>query len=262
MTAFGAELPDGSRETFVLRQHNAYDPHSAAREFRLLRLLEEAGLPVPPPVHLEPERNRFVANYLEGRPEASPTDVPGFLDRYATMLARIHGTDLSRFDLSFLPPQSCGYGPRRTEPNETMRETEVRNALESLSPIVRSNPPVLRHGDFWPGNVLWQDGEISGVIDWEEALVGEPLADLAIARLDLLWILGLDAMDGFTERYQTRTDLNLTDLPYWDLCASLRPMPNLHEWAPNYPGLGRSDVTEATMHRDHATFVERALRHI
>jgi aminoglycoside phosphotransferase (APT) family kinase protein len=35
------------------------------------------------------------------------------------------------------------------------------------------------HGDYWPGNVLWRDGRLVGVIGWEEAAFGDPLADLA-----------------------------------------------------------------------------------
>jgi aminoglycoside phosphotransferase (APT) family kinase protein len=34
--------------------------------------------------------------------------------------------------------------------------------------------------------VLWRDGRIVAVIDWEDAQVGDPLADLANTRLELL----------------------------------------------------------------------------
>ncbi|MBC8065549.1 MAG: phosphotransferase, partial [Chlorobia bacterium] len=112
----------------------------------------------------------------------------------------------------------------------------------------------------WPGNVLWKDGEIAGVIDWEEAQIGEPLADLAICRLDLWWILGEKASNEFTRFYHERNPIDLSDMPYWDLCASLRPMKGIEYWASSYPPLGRADVTESTMVRDHAEFVERALR--
>ena len=43
-------------------------------------------------------------------------------------------------------------------------------------------PPVLCHGDFRPANVLWYGpGELSGVIDWERAWVGDPLCDVAFS---------------------------------------------------------------------------------
>ena len=41
---------------------------------------------------------------------------------------------------------------------------------------------VLLHGDYRLPNLKWQDGEISGVLDWELARVGDPLSDLAFTQ--------------------------------------------------------------------------------
>ena len=60
------------------------------------------------------------------------------------------------------------------------------------------NRRVVLHGDYWPGNVLWQDGRLVAVIDWEDASLGDPLADLATARVELLCRYGDDAMERFT----------------------------------------------------------------
>ncbi|MFY9914162.1 MAG: aminoglycoside phosphotransferase family protein [Nocardioidaceae bacterium] len=47
------------------------------------------------------------------------------------------------------------------------------------------------HGDFWFGNILVDEGRVSGVIDWESgAACGEPLAD--VARFVLSYSLYLD----------------------------------------------------------------------
>ena len=35
----------------------------------------------------------------------------------------------------------------------------------------------LVHWDMWEGNILVEDGEVSGIIDWERAMWGEPLMD-------------------------------------------------------------------------------------
>jgi aminoglycoside phosphotransferase (APT) family kinase protein len=45
-------------------------------------------------------------------------------------------------------------------------------------PAPRSGPPTVVHGDTKLSNLMWQDGEVSAVLDWEMALNGEPLADL------------------------------------------------------------------------------------
>ncbi len=45
-------------------------------------------------------------------------------------------------------------------------------------PAPRSGPPAVVHGDTKLSNLMWDDFQISAVLDWEMALNGEPLADL------------------------------------------------------------------------------------
>jgi aminoglycoside phosphotransferase (APT) family kinase protein len=45
-------------------------------------------------------------------------------------------------------------------------------------PAPRSGEPAVVHGDTKLSNLMWRDGEVSSVLDWEMALNGEPLADL------------------------------------------------------------------------------------
>ena len=87
------------------------------------------------------------------------------------------------------------------------------------------NRSVVLHGDYWPGNVLWQGGRLAAVIDWEDASLGDPLADLATARVELLCRYGDAAMERFTARYlavhkDTSGPLHLDTLPLWELYVS------------------------------------------
>jgi aminoglycoside phosphotransferase (APT) family kinase protein len=104
--------------------------------------------------------------------------------------------------------------------------------LEAAWPLAQRNPSVLLHGDYWPGNVLWRDGVLVGVIDWEDAGSGDPLSDVGNSRLEILWAFGIDAMRAFTEHYQALTSWDVTNLPYWDLCAALR-LRRFPDWAAN-----------------------------
>ncbi|MCB2076853.1 MAG: phosphotransferase family protein [Novosphingobium sp.] len=45
-------------------------------------------------------------------------------------------------------------------------------------PAPRSGPSAVVHGDTKLSNLMWHDGTISAMLDWEMALNGEPLADL------------------------------------------------------------------------------------
>ncbi|MGE3691723.1 MAG: phosphotransferase family protein [Novosphingobium sp.] len=45
-------------------------------------------------------------------------------------------------------------------------------------PAPRSGPRAVVHGDTKLSNLMWLDGEVAAMLDWEMALNGEPLADL------------------------------------------------------------------------------------
>lgn len=60
---------------------------------------------------------------------------------------------------------------------DSPRLVEQYDRLLSM-PAPRSGPPAVVHGDTKLSNLMWQDGEVSAVLDWEMALNGEPLADL------------------------------------------------------------------------------------
>jgi aminoglycoside/choline kinase family phosphotransferase len=108
------------------------------------------------------------------------------------------------------------------------------------------------HGDFWPGNTLWRDGRLVGVIDWEDAAIGDPLADVANARLELLWAFGADTDEDFTRRYAAAMPaVDLTDLPCWDLEADRRLTGRIGEW-------GLDEATQKAMHAQRETFVAKA----
>ena len=266
MTALEIELENGKTKRMIVRQPEGAmrdDPRAATNEFRLLQLLISAGLPVPEPRLLDESAEIFpepylVVEYIDGEPDCAPADVSDFISQLAARLVEIHRVDA---DVTWLPP----YTPRfihhrsiRATPHHSLDVGRIRAALASEWPARQRNPSVLLHGDYWPGNVLWKDARITGVIDWEESCIGDPMTDLAITRLEMVWAFGMEAMHEFTRRYQSLSGFDLGDLPYWDLDAALRPVFNIDEWAAGWPDLGRSDVTEATLRVGHRQFVGQA----
>ena len=75
-------------------------------------------------------------------------------------------------------------------------EPDGERLLDRLGPLQRrlrchAVPATLVHGDFWPGNVLVDGGEVTGVVDWERAeTAGNPVRDLA--RFALAYCAYLD----------------------------------------------------------------------
>jgi aminoglycoside phosphotransferase (APT) family kinase protein len=275
MAALDVERPDGRAWRLVVRLPSAEtlrrNPRAAESEYRLLRLLQASGLPAPRPLFFDSSGAIFptpslVLEYVEGAPEFSPANPVDFARRLAETLVAIHRIDGARPDLSFLPRGEGEYagqvGRRPGQVNQALDEARIRAALEAAWPIPRRNAPVLLHGDFWPGNVLWRAGQLAAVIDWEDARVGDPLLDLSISRLDVLWIFGVDVFRVFTQHYLATTTSDSSTLPYWDLQAALRFIrlagDDLAGWAGYFAPYGRVEITEETIKAHFLYFIEQA----
>lgn len=248
VTALEIELPGGQTRKLVVRRHGAADlaqnPHLAADEFRLLQLLRAHHLPAPAPYYLDLSSQIFptpviVVEYIEGRAEDMPPHLPALTRQLATHLSRIHSLTAAATDLYFLPQQENRVAQTLRDcsaaADAAFDEGRIRAILESVWPLAPRHPAVLLHGDFWPGNILWQEGRLAAIIDWEDAATGDPLADLANSRLELLWAYGRAAMHQFTRQYQALAPLDFSHLPYWDLFAALRPIAKIGTWGLDPP---------------------------
>ena len=268
MTALEIELSKGEIENFVVRLVSKWSfenyPNSVHNEHKLLLFLGENGIPVPMPRHSDSSceilsRPYLVLDFVEGSPDLTVVSVTDRVVAMANQLADIHLMDISEPVFAFMSPSPVNIRPPVGESNETLQESKIRSALGAAFPTVVENPYRFRHGDFWPGNILWSDNQLAAVIDWEETSIGDPLFDVALTRLDTLWAYGAEAMNEFTKQYQSRMDIDYSHLPFWDLRVSLRPMSNIGLWATSFPPLGRPDVTEESMTTDHRWFVDQAI---
>ncbi len=264
VTAVEIEREDGRTQRLVVHQYGeadlAHNSQIAADEFRLLRAVRAAGIPAPEPytyraqhavpLHMdEVGESYLVVEYVEGTTEIAPQDVPDAIDPLAEMMARIHQVDTS--DLTFLSQRSERTARLVRDRSADPLARRIGAALAAF-PLAQRNPTGLLHGDFWTGNLLWNGGRIAAVIDWEDAALGDPLADVANTRLELLWAFGAAAMGQFTTRYQTLTQVDFADLRYWDLAAALHPIGQMDTWAAN------ADAARVMCER-HAWFAAQAL---
>lgn len=268
MTGIEIEHIDSSRQTLVVREvgNGSFEnyPESVRNEYELLRYLSECGIPVATPKHFDLscnilDRPYLVLDYVEGSPDLVTDDRTKRVTNMADHLAKVHSVDIRHSAMEFMKPSPLRIRPANEPLNEALQETKIRTALELNFSTVSENPYTFRHGDFWPGNLIWHSGDLAAIIDWEETSIGDPLFDVAIARLDILWAYGVEAMNTFTAVYQARMDLDYTYLPYWDLRVSLRPISNIVEWSTSFPQLDRPDVTAETMSDGHRWFVDKAL---
>jgi aminoglycoside phosphotransferase (APT) family kinase protein len=233
-------------------------PDAACSEFKTMQAAEAAGLAIARPLLLRDPC--LVIEHVDGHPDLVAQDLESYLAQFVTHLVGIHRANPTPFH--HLPSQAEYFSRKLATPPEkldhALQEGLIRQALSAAWPAGQ-NPTALLHGDFWPGNLLWRDGRLVAVIDWEEAMLGDPLADLSICRLDTFWIFGAAAMERLTQLYGSSSSIDLRWLPLWDLVAALRPAGQLPSWAKVYPGFGRPDVTEQTMREVHHRFVAQAL---
>lgn len=263
VTALEVEHPDGQIQKMIVRVHGDLDfndnPNIAADEFKLLQILRDAGITAPQPYYLDPSsaifgRPYLVMEFIEGTTDSVPADKTDAARQIAAQLARIHRIETAQHDLDFLPkfdPQKTIQRPAKLD--DSLQEGRIRDALEKVWPLPGHNASTLLHGDFWPGNILWRDGQIVALIDWEDALIGDPLLDLGNGRMEILWAFGADAMHEFTRHYQSLNPIDFTDLPYWDLRAALRPASLLSQWATDA-------AAEQRMRAGHYQFVAQAFQ--
>lgn len=265
MQAVEVGWADGRSQTVIVRTHG--QTAVAEKEYHLLHLLHGQGVKAPAPYGLDRSTGSLVLDYLPGEMSFTPHDLSRHLQQMANQLARIHQLDVSQHDLSFLPQVGATCSELgRERPSATPnfpREQAIRQTLAASKLPPSTNKPALLHGDYWPGNCLWRDGELTAVIDWEDACLGDPLIDLAQSRSEIAWIFGPAAVELFTGHYRQQQPLNDEQLPYWDLCAALRQIrlvgADLAGYAAYFGEYGRTDITPTTIRQNLNTFIDTVM---
>lgn len=112
---------------------------------------------------------------------------------------------------------------------------EAREAAErypwleaSLDWLVDHRPPEperlsVCHGDFHPLNILVQDGQITGVVDWAGFKIADPVLDIAntivLSAIPAKHLFSLPGVDEFPQMYldayRAHRPLDLRDLDYY-----------------------------------------------
>jgi len=236
---------DGSSLQFVVRRYVYGKRAEKARvEFSALQFLQDYDVPAPEPLYLDDEgtvlsRPGIVMGYVPGSLLEDPGDHPegplAWAREMATVLARIHAIPGKQAkDALFDANAEATWFVRdgivpdymQAHPDGTRVWQAVSNSYPRLEPV----PPTLVHIDYWRGNVLWQDGRISAVVDWEEASCGDPGIDVGYCTMDLVIMGLLDEAAEFLQVYETAIGHPVPNLAFWQLAAVARPMYNMADW--------------------------------
>jgi aminoglycoside phosphotransferase (APT) family kinase protein len=218
----------GQRQRLVLRRFVradwlAAEPDLAAREAAALDLLRASSVPAPCLVAVDPRGEvagapAVLMTRLPGRVVGEPPDLEGYLRHLAATLPVIHAT----------PPSPDGilpaYRPYALElprpPRWAARPAVWERAIEIVEGPGPAGDTCFIHRDYHPGNVLWQRGRVSGVVDWVNASIGAPEADVGHCRWNLASRFGPAAADRFLALYQAVAGRDGYHL-YWDVAAAI-----------------------------------------
>lgn len=225
-------LPDGRTETVVLRafpDHDASDAQARVRrETTLLDHVHTVGVPAPVVRWSDPGGTTLgtpalVQDFVAGGSELSAPEVPAAMDQLGAVLGRLHTAPL---------PARTDDLPDRTDPRPELRAMLAalgENALD-LDHLPAPPPPrpSVLHGDVWPGNLLWRDGQLVAVLDWEDAAVGDPLSDVACARCELTVAYGWSAAERFTRAWPG--EVHPLRLALWELYVSAAALSAMSTW--------------------------------
>lgn len=191
--------------TFVLRRGPRpplpRSTHDMVREARIQKLLSAQGIPVPEILAVCEDESLlgvpfYVMSHLDGA--VITEDVPAELDSpqqreltsraVVDTLLQLHRVDVTRGELANLGrPQ--GYLRRQVERFSGLWDTNTTRELPRVHEVAQwlgDNVPETQtvsvvHGDYRMGNLMFDahaPARVSGILDWEMATLGDPLADL------------------------------------------------------------------------------------
>jgi aminoglycoside phosphotransferase (APT) family kinase protein len=209
---------------FVRLDWLAEEPDTATREAQALSLLADVDLPTPRLVAVDPDGSAAGApsvlmSRLTGRVEWDPKGVEEFLRALAEPLPAIHSV---RVAAGVALPDYRPYPLRIRRPPAWAARPDV---WERAFGVLDRPPPAderrFVHRDYHPGNVLWERGRVTGIVDWVNASIGSPWADVGHCRVNIASELGQRAANRFLDLYRAVSGRTDDYHPYWDISAAI-----------------------------------------
>lgn len=230
-------------------------PDLARREAAIQTVLADQGYPTARVLLFEEGarllgRRFFVMERLPGRPMMGGIRIREMarsgwrlFNRLADVTASLQAS-LHRLDAGPLVAE-LGDAPAGIERWFARIEAEANEGADGLGDGLRwliDNQPAqparasICHGDLWGGNILAQDGRVTGVLDWTVATVAEPALDVGFTAISLCLApidaprpiqravarLGRSMCRRYIRAYQLETGADLSAQPYYEAlrCAN------------------------------------------
>ncbi|XP_053135773.1 acyl-CoA dehydrogenase family member 10 isoform X2 [Hemicordylus capensis] len=224
--------------------------HAVEREYRVLKALAEAGVPVPKVLTVCEDSSIigtpfYLMDYCTGRIFKDPS-LPGLepnqrREIYSAMnkvLCKIHSVDIKAAGLETYGKHG-NYIQRQVQTwSKQYRATETHTipAMERLLEWLPSHLPAherlsVVHGDFRLDNLIFhpENPEVVSVLDWELSTLGDPLSDVAYNCLAYYLPSHFHILKGLSD-----CDLSQLGIPtaeaYFQMYCDHMAMPPVKNW--------------------------------
>jgi aminoglycoside phosphotransferase (APT) family kinase protein len=249
------QLEDGSRTRHVmLRRFNnpawvKREPDLALREGASLQQARRASLPAPDLIAVDAKGENCgvpasLVTKLPGEVVLRPSDMRGWLRGLAREAARINRIDAAGFRWKY----------RRYNDDHPLAVpawSEQPAAWEKAISVVLGPAPQYRecfiHRDFHPSNILWQNGGVTGVVDWVNGCRGPAGIDVAWCRHNLANLHSVNVADEFLAAYQSEAGSDFEYHPYWDLMTVVELLPGPPSMYAGWSAAGHPPINRSTM---------------
>lgn len=228
------EAGDGARRSVILRVHGpSHNGHPAVVEFEILRAVTGLGICAPRALALDESLRHIphpflILDHIDGETAFPTGAADNQITRMAEMLAKVHSLPIA--GLPTLPtrndplPEIFDYLPQDAE------FAALRQRLSEMGDTAYEGTGALLHGDFWPGNLLWKDQHLVGILDWEDAAYGDPLSDVACTALELTYVAGADGAKHFVRTYARLRPIEPRRFALWQIYVAATGHHSMAGW--------------------------------
>jgi len=203
------------------------EPDVASREGVSLQHARRAGLPAPEAIAIDATGEQCgspatLVERIPGEVILEPKDRKQWVRGLAETAARIHRVEASGFRWKYRR-----YNEREplVVPAWSKEQDAWRTAIEMVAGPMRPYAECFVHRDYHPSNVLWQHGQVSGVVDWVNGCRGPAGIDVAWCRHNLANLHGVSVADDFLAAYIAVAGSEFEYDPYWDLMSVVELLP-------------------------------------
>lgn len=241
-------------EHYVVRQFNnkewlEKEPDLAIHEAESIRMAAKTAVVTPEILAYDETGEEsgvplVIMTRLDGTVELMPQNMQAWLGGLAETLVKIH--EVKAEDLAY---KYFAYNDVDSfdVPNWSSVPETWQKAIKMLKNPRPNDADCFLHRDYHPANILWENGKVSGVVDWVNACRGPRGIDVGHCRLNLAMLYSVETSDGFLTEYIQQAGRKFNYHPYWDLLSLIDILFDTPEVYQGWIDFGLTGLTNVMM---------------